>query len=261
MNGAQVLTTPEIVSGNTRRDTDWLIDGNGWTTTMDANALVGFLMKNGTTSGSGKHWTGMYLTTGGPAEVNGTKTLWLRTWESLFGTKLSAKRALSTQTGYTLRTNVPIWVFEMDYAWKYNTLNAGNLWNGFQIQDATGAAIVDFKWMIDDAGYTGDDNICGMYLNNYYLYGPGHGTTAPAAFNQPMYDMLKAPVKHIKIICYDGKIYFKIGNTVIQTAAKGQWQNPGYFYINTEHYNPCGWHYIQNLKYSDIQSRTDVGVQ
>jgi prepilin-type N-terminal cleavage/methylation domain-containing protein len=257
-------TTPTMGTPvtDTQQGVDWLSTGNGWTTYRDPSTTMGYMTANGNTSGAGHNWLGIYLTKSGPTvggiTTAGTKTLWIRSWESKVTSPNFFKRALTSDTsGYSLNSGVAMWVVEMDFGWYRNTQDSGNWSSKIKISDSSGSDIANFTWFIDDSGYTGDDGSGYFKLNNYSFVTPRplpYASNPAVTFNAPIYAALW-PIKHMKIICANGMLYFSYGNLSCKTAAGGSWQNPGFIYGESWHYNPAGWTIIQNLNYSEVTSR------
>jgi prepilin-type processing-associated H-X9-DG protein len=262
--GIPTLTSPEAGTGGTRRDADWVIDGNGWTTTLDSDAAnVGYLMKDGNGSGAGKHWTGMYYTTTTPSAMTSTgmtgKKFWIRTWESKFGTACSASRRLTMNAdNTTLRSNVAMWVLEMDYTAVANDINSGNGENGPEVRDASGNVIAKFKFRSAQDQYSPI-----ILFMNSYKFIPDTWQPTPyvladrTALNTKLFSYLNK-TNHMKIVGAGGKIYFSYGSLSCVTSATGQWQNPGTLYQSMVGYSTACWVGYQNLKYTDIQTRDEI---
>ncbi len=247
---------------DTQQGIDWLNDGNGWTSYRDPSTTMGYMTANGSTSGAGHNWLGIYLTKNGPTiggvTTAGTKTLWIRSWESKVTSPNYFKRALTSDTtSYALHSSVAMWVLEMDFGWYRNTQDAGNWTSKLKVSDSSGSDIANLSWFIDDSGYTGDDGAGFFKLNNYSFVTPRltpFASNPSTTFNAPIYAALW-PIRHMKMICADGMIYFSYGNLSCKVAANGSPQNPGFLYGESWHYNPAGWTVIQNLKYSEVTSR------
>jgi hypothetical protein len=266
---ATTLTANEMQGSDVRRGIDWLTTGNGWTTYLNSNTQAGYMRADGGNSGSGHHWVGIYLTNNatnvGGKNFSGTKTLWIRSWESLVNEPNYFRRTLTTNTTtYAPRSNVIMWVMGCDFGWAPNntpTTCAGNWESKLNIHDASGNLISNFHWFIDDNGYTGDDGSGYFRLNSYNFTTPRptpYASNPANTWQAPVFAALW-PMKHLKIVCAGGKLFFSYGNLSCTTAATGQWQNPGYLYGETWHYSPAGYTVIQNLKYTDVLTRSDVG--